>query len=68
MADLADLADIHIHNVITEALSKRTYKPLRPKGRCHNCAETVAPTLLFCDKDCRDDFERIERNKNQFQF
>lgn len=25
---------------------------------CYNCGEELAPGLLFCDKDCRDDYEK----------
>lgn len=30
-------------------------------GACYNCGEAVGPQLLFCDKDCRDDYEKRHR-------
>ncbi len=36
----------------------RIRKPqLTACGRCHNCGAAVLSRLLFCDEDCRDDFE-----------
>lgn len=26
-------------------------------GACHNCLEPVSPGSVFCDADCRDDYE-----------
>jgi hypothetical protein len=34
-------------------------KPTMPAVcACYNCNEALAPGMLFCDKDCRDDFEK----------
>jgi hypothetical protein len=30
-------------------------------GFCYNCEEPVKTAALFCDKDCRDDYEHRER-------
>lgn len=30
-------------------------------GACYNCGEELAPGMLFCDKDCRDDYEKRQR-------
>lgn len=27
-------------------------------GACHNCNEPLPPGMLFCDRDCRDDYEK----------
>ena len=32
-------------------------------GGCHNCGERVAPGRLFCDVDCRDDYEKRVRQR-----
>ena len=40
----------------------RLRKPTLPAtGLCHNCQEHVAPGLHFCDTDCSDDFQAIQR-------
>lgn len=27
-------------------------------GACYNCGDALPGTRLFCDKDCRDDYEK----------
>ncbi|MDI3304629.1 MAG: hypothetical protein QJR04_25105 [Burkholderia multivorans] len=40
----------------------RKYEPtLKPCGACHFCSEPIADARLFCDADCRDDYERMKR-------
>ncbi|ELH5514493.1 hypothetical protein Q9W35_001742 [Salmonella enterica] len=34
--------------------------PLPETGHCHNCDEIISAGL-FCDADCRDDYEKRER-------
>lgn len=36
---------------------------LQPTGSCHNCGEAVLADARFCDPDCRDDFEKREKNR-----
>lgn len=44
-----------------QALQHR--KPELPKiGRCYECGETVNDKSCFCDKDCRETFERRQLN------
>lgn len=39
---------------------------LKPRGRCYNCEEKVLGKGLFCDGDCRDDYQyREERRRHQ---
>lgn len=40
-----------------ELALKRRYKMLPAAGHCHNCGEALARGRLFCDADCRDDWE-----------
>lgn len=56
MSDIADRAQDHIEREepLMLAAGKRPPGPT-PNGFCHNCGEPVAN--LFCDNDCRDDFE-----------
>jgi hypothetical protein len=28
---------------------------------CYNCGEPLRPGLLFCDADCRDDYEKRQK-------
>lgn len=38
---------------------------LKPAGFCHNCGEGLKVDLLFCDADCRDDWERERAAKRR---
>lgn len=31
---------------------------MQPTGHCHWCDEATPPEALFCDADCRDQFDR----------
>lgn len=46
----------------TIALANRKRPEMQSTGACYNCEEAV-PFGCFCDKDCRSDYERIERTK-----
>lgn len=43
------------------ALARRKPSGPAPTGECHNCGESLAGDLRFCDADCRDDFERRQK-------
>ncbi|MGO0789493.1 hypothetical protein ACTOWA_06450 [Herbaspirillum seropedicae] len=59
MSDHADNADKKIYGAIAAGLAAVRQAPmLQPNCRCHFCDEVVASETLFCDVDCRDDFER----------
>lgn len=61
MPDIADLAEEEIEQTLERA--RRTRAPeLKHTGSCHNCDEPLAAGL-FCDHDCRDDYERRARTK-----
>lgn len=45
------------------ALARSNNQKLLPKGECFNCSEALAPPCLFCDVDCRDDWQRRNPNK-----
>lgn len=41
-----------------EAAKKAASAPrLVSTGHCHNCSERLGDSRLFCDADCRDDFQ-----------
>lgn len=33
-------------------------------GKCYNCDEPLADPERFCDKDCTQDFEKLQRAKS----
>lgn len=36
----------------------RNRPTMQAVGACYNCGERLAPGLVFCDIDCRDDYEK----------
>ncbi|MBN9357399.1 MAG: hypothetical protein J0I15_13170 [Herbaspirillum huttiense] len=59
MSDQADNADSRIYRTIDAGLAAARRAPeLQPDCRCHFCDEPLAVELLFCNQECRDDFER----------
>lgn len=39
----------------------RLVRSLLPVGRCYNCDESVDHNRLFCDADCREDYDYRKR-------
>ncbi|ADJ62428.1 hypothetical protein RC55_17540 [Herbaspirillum seropedicae] len=64
MSDHADNADKRIYGAIAAGLAAARRAPmLQPDCRCHFCEEAVAPGILFCNSDCRDDFQRLMNSR-----
>lgn len=61
MSDDADRAQWRIEKDLQLAMEHARSAPgMRGHGCCHFCEEPVTDDALFCDRDCRDDFEREE--------
>jgi len=59
VSDHADMSDDLIDAIVQRGVAQvRGARGLRPDGLCHFCDEEVAMPGLFCDADCRDDFEK----------
>lgn len=58
--DIVDQAQKHEQLIIDEALSKR-HEAIPFTGLCHYCTDAIE-TGNFCDADCRDDFEQLNRD------
>lgn len=59
--DDADRAEERIQNTLNDALAEVRRKPsLLAVGYCHSCGEAIQTGHLFCDVDCRQDFEARE--------
>jgi len=62
MSDQADDADSRIYRTIAAGLAAVRRAPaLRADCRCHFCEEEIESVSLFCNSDCRDDYERIKQ-------
>ena len=58
MSDVADRADWRIAQDIKAAMVHASRTPLlEADGYCHYCDEHVAHGALFCNTDCRDDYQ-----------
>lgn len=61
MSDEVDAANEQMEMALTSARLRRN--PTLPAiGQCYNCEETLKAGV-FCDSDCRDDYEKRTRNK-----
>lgn len=59
MSDLIDKTDAIIFAEVARGLAAVRRKPsLLARGTCHYCDEPVAPTLIFCGVECRDDYDK----------
>jgi hypothetical protein len=59
MSDVADRADWRIAQDIKAAMAHARKTPqLEADGHCHYCDEHVTHGVLFCNTDCRDDYQK----------
>ena len=64
MSDHIDNTDKIIFAEVARGLAAVRRRPgLEAHGSCHYCDEPLAPALLFCDVDCRDDYEKEQAAK-----
>lgn len=45
------------------AMARGRAPSITANGRCHNCNERLEPKHLFCNSDCRDDWQARNPNK-----
>ena len=61
VSDEVDKANEAAEIELAARLTKR-FQTLKPIGCCYNCEETLPEgKRLFCDTDCREDFEARSR-------
>lgn len=61
MADEADIAQQTTEQLLELQLKRRIVDRREPTGYCFNCDEKLPHPKVYCDADCRDDFENRER-------
>lgn len=61
--DLSDSATRHEELMRDIAMMRASNHPppLPAVGACHWCSASVPAGARFCDKDCLDDYDRMER-------
>lgn len=57
-----DIATEREEQFLNHARAQRKREGPVPCGYCHNCSERVTGNQRWCDEDCRDDWEKRERN------
>lgn len=65
MADIDEnLCELQEEVVRTSIAKIKEAPKLAPCGRCYNCNDRLKKDVpLFCDIDCRDDYERINKKR-----
>lgn len=64
MADVIDLANDHAELLLRMSVAKQQRRQrMEPRGTCLSCDTAVLPGVLFCDADCRTDWERQQAAK-----
>jgi hypothetical protein len=59
MSDHIDKTDAIIFAEVARGLAAVRGRPaLVAQGSCHYCEEPVAPALVFCGVECRDDYDK----------
>lgn len=53
------MAQVQEESALKEALSRRQ-ATLPAVGQCYSCHEQIAGALRFCDRDCMQDWERVQ--------
>lgn len=62
MADEADIAQTQIDQHLAHCIANRK-KVITSIGACWYCNTALGPGFLFCNHECRDDFQEEERLK-----
>jgi predicted nucleic acid-binding Zn ribbon protein len=65
-----DAADVTANNDFSEerlmhALSSAKASPKHQRGICLFCDTVIADNQIFCDADCREGYERVQRVINR---
>lgn len=59
MSDIADRADWRIEQDVQNAKAHVGKRPmLDSDGHCHFCDKQIAHGMLFCNADCRNDYDK----------
>ena len=63
MTDIFDQASEQEEMLRNAAISNARVpiQKILPIGKCYNCEESLGDEHLFCDADCRDDWQKRNR-------
>lgn len=59
--DAADITSVHDYTEESVRRALTAKRKVVDRGRCLNCGEELAPTLIYCDLDCKAYHEHTER-------
>lgn len=58
MSDIIDQANERAEQFLSHAIGNvANGHKMKPCGLCFNCEEALPPDQLFCNPDCRDDWQ-----------
>jgi hypothetical protein len=58
MGDIIDQANERAEQFLAHSLSQAAGgRKMKPSGQCYNCEEPLPDQQVFCDSDCRDDWQ-----------
>lgn len=61
MSDVADMSDKNVETFIASAIAHARGKPgMKATGWCRFCEEAIGPVELFCNIECRDDYQKSQ--------
>ncbi|MFV0411446.1 MAG: hypothetical protein ACK5LJ_17640 [Paracoccus sp. (in: a-proteobacteria)] len=65
MSDAAGQAQMYQEQQLEQIINRKKHEAVlkAPRGKCLYCGEAVQE--FFCDPDCRDDYEKEQRIKQQ---
>ena len=61
MADEIDQANDQAERHLSVSMRLRMPAGPEANGECHHCGSPVAPGLRWCDRECRDGWQREQR-------
>lgn len=59
----ADLTERERTYLLEEHRKRVENSRIKAKGSCYNCEEPLEADLIFCDIDCRDDYEYVMKRR-----
>lgn len=59
----AELAQREVEARLEAHRDRAKESKIEPKGSCYNCDEPLDQGHLFCDSDCRDDYQHIQERR-----
>ena len=61
MSDFADMSDKNVETFLASAIAHaRGKQGMKANGHCRFCDELIGHGELFCNIDCRNDYQKLQ--------